>query len=133
LLTGVRVLLVDHDLGLRESLQSVLDDYGAQVTAVGSAPEALAAVEQSRIDVLIFGDLAVRGDGVYDLMHQVMVHACPLPVASISSWRLEEKERELAAGFRVHLAKPLEIDSLIDAVATLAGRSPPARRDLHRD
>jgi CheY-like chemotaxis protein len=133
LLTGVRVLLVDHDLGLREALQSVLDDYGAEVTAVGSAPEAMAALEHNRADVLLFGDLAVTDESVYGLMRQVMMHACPLPVASISSWRLAEKERELAAGVRLHLAKPLEIDSLIDAVATLAGRWPPPRRDLGRD
>ena len=43
-------------------------------------------------------------------------------VASISAWRHEEKEREIAAGFRLHLAKPLEIGDLVDAVASLAGR-----------
>ena len=122
LLAGIRVLLVDHDPGLLESFQLVLDDYGAEVTAVASAPEALAVLERSRPDVLLFGDLAVRGESVYDLMREVTARACPLPVASISAWRLEERERALAAGFRMHLAKPLEIGALVDAVANLAGR-----------
>ena len=122
LLAGIRVLLVDHDLGLREAFQSVLDCYGAEVTAVASATEALAALERSRPDVLLFGDLAMRGESVYDLMREVTARACPLPVASISAWRLEEQERELAAGFRLHLAKPMEIEALVEAVAGLAGR-----------
>jgi CheY-like chemotaxis protein/two-component sensor histidine kinase len=122
LLAGIRVLLVDHDLGLLESLQSVLDAHGAEVTAVTSAPEALAELERSRPDVLLFGDLAMRGESAYDLMGQVTARACPLPIASISAWRLAERERERAAGFRLHLAKPLEIGALVDAVANLAGR-----------
>jgi CheY-like chemotaxis protein len=122
-LAGIRVLLVDHDLGLRESFHAVLDSYGAEVTAVASAPEALAALERSRPDVLLFGDLATRGENVYDLMRDVTARASPLPVASISAWRLE-KERELAAGFRLHLAKPLEMGTLVDAVSRLAGRIP---------
>ncbi|MGZ4402597.1 MAG: ATP-binding protein [Gaiellaceae bacterium] len=123
MLAGVRVLLVDHDAGLRESFQTVLDDFGAEVTAVASASEALAALERGRPDVMLFGDLAMRGESVYDLMREVTARACPLPVASISAWRLEERERERAAGFRLHLAKPLEIGALVGAVADLAGRT----------
>jgi signal transduction histidine kinase len=123
LLAGVRVLLVDHDAGLRESFQAVLEDHGAEVTTVAAAPEALAALERSRPHVLLFGDLALHGEGVYGLMGQVAARACPLPVASISGWRLEERERTLAAGFRLHLTKPLAIGVLVDAVATLAGRA----------
>ncbi len=122
LLAGVRVLIVDHDHGLRESLQSLLGEHGAEVTAVASAPEALAALERSRPDVLLFGDLATRGETVYDLVREVTARACPLPIASISAWRLEEKDRELAAGFRLHLPKPVEIGALVEAVAALAGR-----------
>jgi signal transduction histidine kinase/CheY-like chemotaxis protein len=122
LLAGIRVLLVDHDLGLRESLKSVLDAYGAEVTGVASAPEALAELERCSPDVVLFGDLETRGETVYELMGQIAARTCSLPVASISAWRLEEREREIAAGFRLHLAKPLAIGELVDAVANLAGR-----------
>jgi two-component system, chemotaxis family, CheB/CheR fusion protein len=122
LLAGIHVLLVDHDHGLCESFQAVLHDYGAQVTAVGSATEALLALETARPDVMLFGDLALQGEIAYDLMRDVTARAAPLPVASISSWRAEDRERELAAGFRLHLAKPLDIGALVDAVANLAGR-----------
>jgi signal transduction histidine kinase len=122
LLDGIRVLLVDHDHGLCESFEAVLHDYGASVTSVATAAEALVALEQARPDVMLFGDLALQGELAYDLMREVTARAAPAPVASISSWRAEDREREMAAGFRLHLAKPLDIGALVDAVADLAGR-----------
>jgi len=101
----------------------VLHDYGAEVTAVATATEALVALERSRPDVMLFGDLALQGEIAYDLMRAVTARAAPLPVASISSWRAEDREREMAAGFRLHLAKPIDIGALVDAVADLTGRS----------
>jgi CheY-like chemotaxis protein len=132
LLAGVRVLLVDVDLGIRESFQAVLESQGALVTTAASAPEALGALEQKPLDVLLFGDLATRGDTVYDLIREVTARACPVPIASISAWRLAERERALAAGFRLHLGKPLEIEVLVEAVAQLAGRSPGKAQRLRR-
>jgi signal transduction histidine kinase len=127
-LGGVHILLVDHDLGLRESFQSALESQGAEVTAVASAAEALAALERARWDVLLLGDFELRGEGAYDLMREVTARACPLPVASISAWRLEDRERQRSAGFRLHLTKPLEMEALIDAVADLVGQMPAWRR-----
>lgn len=122
LLDRIRVLLVDHDPGLCESFQAVLHDYGAEVMTVATAAEALAVLEQSRPDVLLFGDLALQGEIAYDLMRAVTARAAPVPIASISSWRAEDRERETAAGFRLHLAKPIDIGALVEAVAELADR-----------
>jgi signal transduction histidine kinase len=121
-LAGIRVLLVDHDLGLRESLQWVLEDYGAHVTAVASAPDALILLERWRPDVVLFGDLAIRSESVYDHIREVTAQSSPLPVASLSAWRLEEREREVA-GLQLHLTKPVDIGTLVDAIAGLAERA----------
>jgi signal transduction histidine kinase/CheY-like chemotaxis protein len=125
-LAGVRVLLVDQNLDLRESLQLALEEYGADVMAAASAPAALAALERSRPDVLLFGDLALPSESVYDLIRELTARACPLSFASISTWRLNEQEkaRGQAAGVRLHLPKPIEIGALVEAVANLAGRTP---------
>jgi CheY-like chemotaxis protein len=122
-LAGIRVLLVDNDLCLRESVQAALDLHGAEVTAVGSVPEVLATLQGLRPDVLLFGDLPPHGESIYELMREVTARACPLPVASISAWRFEERRRERAAGFQLHLSKPVVIGTLVDAVAELAGRT----------
>ncbi len=121
-LAGIHVLLVDQDFGLCESVQAVLETYGAEVTAVTSAPAALDDLERSRPDVLLFGDLAVPGESIADLMREVTARACPLPIASISTRNVKQRNRERGAGFRMHLTTPLEMGTLVEAVADLAGR-----------
>jgi CheY-like chemotaxis protein len=122
-LAGIRVLLVEHDLGIRESVEAVLAHQGAEVTAVGTVPKALAAVESPRPDVLLVGDLPIHGESVQALMREVVARACPLPVGSISAWRFEERPPERAVGFQLYLAKPFEVEALVNAVAELAGRT----------
>jgi CheY-like chemotaxis protein len=122
-LAGISVLLAEDEFDLRESLRLVLGDYGAKVTTVASAPEALAALEQFQPDVLLLCDLATRGEAVYDFMRVVTTRSGPVPIASISAWRLDEEARELKAGVRLRLAKPIEVRALVHAVANLAGRT----------
>ncbi|HEX9487169.1 MAG TPA: response regulator [Gemmatimonadales bacterium] len=123
-LEGIRVLVVDDDQDMRDTLQFVLEYYGAVVTVAASVAEALAALERSRPDVLL-SDLAMPGETGYDLMRKIAAREGEgaLPAAALTSYsREEESERALAAGFRLHLGKPIEPDALIAAVAQLAGR-----------
>ena len=43
-------------------------------------------------------------------------------VALTAQARPEDSERSLSSGFQLHLAKPVDADYLVSAVATLAGR-----------
>jgi len=57
-------------------------------------------------------------------MRKVAALDATLPAAALtSSTGEEDRRRALAAGFRMHLAKPLDVQTLVTAVATLAGRS----------
>jgi hypothetical protein len=49
-LGGVRVLLVDSSQSIREVVTAMLEDYGASVTAVGTADEALEVLERERTE-----------------------------------------------------------------------------------
>ena len=69
-LDGVRVLVVDDARDVREAVTDILAEDGAKVTAVGSAEEALAALQGERPDVLL-SDLAMPGKGGYWLIAQV--------------------------------------------------------------
>jgi DNA-binding response OmpR family regulator len=56
-------------------------------------------------------------------MRKVAARDATLPAASLTAMgRVEDRKRALAAGFRMHLEKPLEMQTLVAAVATLAGR-----------
>jgi signal transduction histidine kinase/CheY-like chemotaxis protein len=122
LLAGIRVVLVDADDDMRIAAGAVLEHYGADVTAVASAAAALAALECSRPHVLI-SDLSMPGESAYDLMLKVAARDAALPSAALTSFGTREaRARAFAAGFRMCLAKPLEAQTLVRAVATLTGR-----------
>jgi signal transduction histidine kinase/ActR/RegA family two-component response regulator len=124
-LTGIRVLVVDDDAEIRQALRFLLESYGASVTAAGSVAEALAALQRSMPDVLLC-DVALPGESGYDLMRKLSARegGPALPAASLSGFsREQDRQQALAAGFRMHLAKPVEPEALIAAVARLAGRT----------
>ncbi len=126
-LAGLRVLLVDDDADIREAFQAVLEARGAEVTAADSVAGALAALERSRPDVLL-SELALPRQSGYDLVRELVARDPSLPIAALTKYgRPEESRRALAAGFRMHLPKPIEVDALVAAVAHLAGRRVPAR------
>src|SRR5580765_3325048 len=123
-LDGVRVLVVDDAPNVREVVTDILKQDGAKVTAVGSAEEALAALQRERPDVLL-SDLAMPGKGGYWLIGQV--RALPperggvTPAAALTAYSgPEHRASVLRAGFQVHVEKPIGLDALIGVVAMLA-------------
>ena len=123
-LDGVRVLVVDDAPAVRDVVTHILSQDGAKVTAVGSAEEALAALQWERPDVLL-SDLAMPGKGGYWLIGQV--RALPperggvTPAAALTAFSgPEHRASVLRAGFQLHVEKPIGLDALVDVVATLA-------------
>jgi CheY-like chemotaxis protein len=124
-LAGIRVLIVDDDRDICEVLQFVLEGQGAVVTVAVSAAQALAALERSMPDVLL-SDVAMPGESGYDLMRKIVAregdHA--LPAVALSAYAAgQDLQQALASGFRMQLAKPVDPEALIAAVASLAGRT----------
>lgn len=123
-LDGVRVLVVDDASDVREVVTEILAHDGAKVTAVGSAEEALTALQGERPDVLL-SDLAMPGKGGYWLIGQV--RALPperggvTPAAALTAFTgPKHRASVLRAGFQLHVEKPIGLHALIQAVAMLA-------------
>ena len=123
-LDGVRVLVVDDARAVRDVVTHILSQDGAKVTAVGSAEEALAALQGERPDVLL-SDLAMPGKGGYWLIGQV--RALPperggvTPAAALTAFSgPEHRASVLRAGFQLHVEKPIGLDALVEVVAILA-------------
>ena len=131
-LTGLRVLLVDDESDARDMMVSALEASGATVMAAASARDALdtLAGSRERIDVLL-SDIAMPGQDGYELIREVRsqpaADAARIPAAAVTACaRDDERERALAAGFQMHLAKPLAPSALVAAVAELAARATPS-------
>jgi CheY-like chemotaxis protein len=123
-LDGVRVLVVDDAPYVRQAVTDILTEDGARVTAVGSAEEALAALQWERPDVLL-SDLAMPGRGGYWLIGQVRElppeRGGVTPAAALTAFTgPEHRASVLRAGFQLHVEKPVGLEALIGAVAILA-------------
>jgi CheY-like chemotaxis protein len=126
-LIGLHILVVDDDLDLRESLSLLLELYGASVTAVGSAREALQVLSATVPDVLL-SDLAMPGMDGYDLIRKIRAlspdRGAYVPAAAVSARTgPEDRRRALAEGFQIYVPKPVSGEDLVAVVARLGGRT----------
>jgi CheY-like chemotaxis protein len=123
-LGGVRVLVVDDCKLVRATVAAMLEHYGATVTAVASADEALEALVRERPDVLV-SDLAMPDKGGYWLIGKVRAlrpeGGGATPAAALTGFTgPEHRASILRAGFQYHIEKPVALEKLAGVVALLA-------------
>jgi signal transduction histidine kinase/ActR/RegA family two-component response regulator len=133
MIDGTRVLIVDDQEEARAALAHFLGKFGANVTAVSSGAEALSILvdlsDGEQPDVLIC-DIAMPDEDGYSVLNRVrqfeakrgvkMSHEIPA-IALTGMAQSEDRMRALSAGFRMHLAKPVEPAELIIVIASLVG------------
>jgi PAS domain S-box-containing protein len=125
-LAGLRVLVVDDDRDARELVTDVLRSRGITVTSAASADEGIVALDRDVPDVIV-SDIAMPERDGYELIRQIRQRPPDrgglVPAVALTAYaRPEDSERSLSSGFQLHLAKPVEVDYLVSAVASLAGR-----------
>lgn len=125
-LKGVRVLIVDDDADSLALLEVVLQPTGAELRQAQNMQAALDILEIWRAHVLVSDIGMPEGDG-YELMRRVrqMCNAEKfwLPAVALTAYAsAEDRMMALAAGFQMHVTKPVEPAELITVVASLAGR-----------
>ena len=103
----------------------LLGEYGIEVTAVASASEALEIFAQLKPDLLIFDISMPEVDG-YALLSQIRnlqaLNDKQIPAIALTAMAANDARlAAMAAGFQIYLTKPVDIASLITAVAELAG------------
>lgn len=121
----ISVLLVEDDEDARMLLTQTLEYYGARVMPVASASDAVQMLEQHRADVLL-SDLRMPGEDGFTLIRHVRSlrdsAVALIPAAAITVSHLtEDRHHAIAAGYQLHLQKPVDPDELVSAILTLAG------------
>ncbi|WP_437281559.1 response regulator [Sorangium sp. So ce375] len=124
-LAALNVLVVDDEDDTRELVVTMLEQCGANVTAVASAAEALLAVKALQPDVLV-SDIAMPGEDGYVLIRRI--RALPAasggrtPAVALTAYaRTEDRMRALRAGFNTHVPKPIEPAELLTVLANMCG------------
>ena len=126
-LSGLRVLLVDDDQDALLLLSMLLGKHGAEVVAATSATAALAKFEQMRPDMFV-SDVGMPEVDGYELMRMVRALEAGLgwrtPSLALTAYASEgDRLLALGAGFDGHVAKPVEPETLVSAIAKLAKKS----------
>jgi two-component system CheB/CheR fusion protein len=117
-LRGMRLLVVDDEIGGREALCEVLKMAGAETISVGSAAAALVEFGARKFDAVL-SDVAMPGVDGHQLAREIRERERDLNwprtfmVALTGFTTLRERDDALAAGFDEHLGKPLDLAQLI--------------------
>jgi len=122
-LSDVKVLVIDDDTDTRELPAFLLEQYGARVTAVSSAQEALVALTRSKPHVLL-SDIGMPNVDGYVLIQQVRTlpseQGGQIPAIALTAYAGEiNQQQALAAGFQKHISKPIEPRVLVQAISSL--------------
>jgi CheY-like chemotaxis protein/two-component sensor histidine kinase len=125
-LKGVRVLVVDDDPDGLNLLTIILEQAGATVETGRSAAEGLAHLTAAPPDVLI-SDIEMPGEDGYALIGRIRgldpEHGGRVPAIALTAYgRREDRLRAIAAGFSMHVPKPVDPTELVTLVASLARR-----------
>ncbi|MBE9158065.1 PAS domain-containing protein [Nodosilinea sp. LEGE 06152] len=123
-LNAIRVLIVDDHADTLELLATLLTQYGATVLAVNSAAEAMEGLESFQPDVIV-SDIGMPGTSGHTLIQSIRTLPAEkggqvAALAFTSYCQDDDYQQTLASGYQRLIAKPLEIEQLIKAIAELA-------------
>jgi len=122
-LDAVSVLLVDDAPDVRAATARLLQKAGARMVVAASALEALHLLQRKPPDVIL-SDIGMPDIDGYELLRRVRQlrpeQGGNTPAAAFTAYtRPEDVADALAAGYQVHLAKPVSPTALVAAVAAL--------------
>jgi FixJ family two-component response regulator len=111
------VAVVDDDLSVRESLESLIRSVGMQVRVFASAEEFLTAAHPRNADCLVL-DVRLPGMTGFELHRHLLGHNCKVPAVFITAHASDDRTRlEARSDWTIaYLTKPFDEDELLDAV-----------------
>jgi two-component system CheB/CheR fusion protein len=133
--SGVRILVVEDEAETREPLVALLGQTRAEVRGAASAEEAIRVFMEFGPQLLVC-DIAMAGEDGFDLIRRIRAlrpgRGEDIPAIALTALAGEETRREaLAAGFQMHMAKPVDFDDLTEALMKLYRPGPTERE--HED
>jgi PAS domain S-box-containing protein len=124
-LRGVRILVVDDDLGVCQSLRDLLVQEGCDVSVATGGKEALARLENHPVD-LVLSDVVMPDLDGYELYQEVRQRHPNLPVVLMTAFHFDKdhviKRSKLAGLQDVVYKKPIDPPRLREIIKRYARR-----------
>jgi hypothetical protein len=117
--SSTRILLVEDHTDTADIMARLLGARGYHVATAGSAAAALELGEQLPFD-LIISDLGLPDKDGYELIREFRAR-WPIPAIALSGYGAEDDiDKSRACGFAEHLTKPVNFQSLLNAIGRLS-------------
>ncbi len=124
-----RILVVDDEEQLRSLISYALSSAGMTVTSVGTGEEAIAAVSEEPIDLVVLDVLLPDANG-FELCGQLRRHTkAPVVFLTVRSDQ-SDVIKGLEAGGDDYLAKPFSVEELLLRINAILRRAAPAEEEL---
>jgi len=119
-----RLLIVDDELAIVEALQDILSVEGYDVATAFNGAEGLHRMAEAKPDLVLLDLMMPVMDG-REMLRRMREDSGlrDIPVVVMSAGRISDEERRSSARF---LAKPFELDVLLDTIAELLAPSQPS-------
>jgi signal transduction histidine kinase/ActR/RegA family two-component response regulator len=117
-----RILVVDDNTDAADLLALMLDQAGYETTAVVDGPTAIEAAQRLRPEIVIL-DIGLPGMSGYEVAERLRQdpRLSGTSLIALTGWGTpEDKRKALAAGFDVHLTKPVAKEDLHAALSRAA-------------
>jgi two-component system response regulator MprA len=122
-MSAMKILVVDDERAVRESLRRALELEGYDVDLAGDGLEGLARVDESQPDVLILDVLMPGMDGL-EMCRRLRRSGNRLPVLMLTARdAVENRVAGLDAGADDYVTKPFALEELLARVRALLRRS----------
>ena len=121
-LVGLRILIVDDEPDTCDMLRFVFNECGSIVQTVQGADAALNVFDVWHPDMII-SDIGLPNTDGFDLIRILRTERrSQIPAVALTAMaRIDDRMKALAAGYQMHVAKPVEPFELVTIVASLAG------------
>ena len=127
-LVGLRILVVDDDLGVCQSLRDLLTEEGCRVIVATGGREALARLETDSFD-LVLSDVVMPDLDGYQLFQEVRQRYPELPVVLMTAFHFDKdhviKRSRIAGVTDVIYKKPIDPPKLREIIKRHARRPTP--------
>ena len=110
------VLVVEDDASLREALEDTLGAAGFAVATAPDGAKALLVMERMRVD-LVVSDVQMSPVDGWELLRSLQSKHADVPVVLMTAYgSIEQAVQAMRCGAVDYLAKPFEVDALLDMV-----------------